>query len=443
MQKEKSSKLLRVILLFILQLIVLPIALILLYVLSIYVTSGYGGGKLAAMITIILVILLFIVANKVYLKRNKIQHIIFVIILFLFSALVVYTIIPVASTAVIEGKEKNMVNVPTNYWKLTTGSNIAYYKLNATRNSLKKEFPIIFLHGGPGAYVRQIDLDFFSLFTNDGYDVYLYDQAGGGRSGLLDKSNYSHDRNIRDFESIINVIKAKKYIVIGQSYGGSLLAHLAADERISKRIYKAIYSEPGITLSSNLSDNEKKYASSPFVNGEPFLPPLRLIISMLIDPKGEFATQNEYINYFIENPSLIQGIFSTAYPKDDSIRVPKVNIEALNFSVNRIITSEVANYKSKEQLAENYKKQHVPSMLMLGESSYIERNGPLDLMLINPNFNRVQYLKGVGHLLWNGLDDNNQKAKKVIDDFLNNKDSSIPNYPKTLSEVEEFYNKGL
>lgn len=83
------------------------------------------------------------------------------------------------------------------------------------------------------------------------------------------------------------------------------------------------------------------------------------------------------------------------------------------------------------------------SLLMLGQSSYIERNGPLDLLSINPNIKRVQYLTGVGHLLWNGLDKNDMRVKHIMDDFLNGRTSSVRNYPRTASEISEFYKKGL
>src|SRR5690606_12306551 len=136
------------------------------------------------------------------------------------------------------------------------------YKLSADKNVSKKETPIIFLHGGPGAYVRQIEISFFSEFTKDGYDVYLYDQAGAGRSDLLPKEQYAHTRNIKDFEAIADEIKASKYIVSRQSDGGYLLAHLAADEKMSKSILKAIYAEPGVTLQSDVPDDQRIFSKS-------------------------------------------------------------------------------------------------------------------------------------------------------------------------------------
>ncbi|MDQ0593632.1 pimeloyl-ACP methyl ester carboxylesterase [Chryseobacterium ginsenosidimutans] len=425
-----------------LQTLVLPVLLLIIYGLSIYITSGYGQGKLAAAISIALALLLLVFAKKTGLLKSKVRYISFLLVTAIFGVFVVYTIVPVASSAV-PTEEKDFVGVSTRYWTLSTGSHIAYYKLSAADHSQKKEFPIIFLHGGPGAYVRQIDIDFFSEFTKDGYDVYLYDQAGSGRSGLLNKSSYSHLRNIQDVAAIIDIIKAKKYIVIGQSYGGSLLAHLSANEKTSKRIDKAIYAEPGVTLESAVPDIQKSFAKSLPVDVGDVSLPIRLMISILIDPRGEFASQNEIVNYPVGHPKLIQSLFSEAYPKKDSAKIPKVDVGIINFSANTIISSEVTSYMPKKQLAEKYREYQVPSMLMLGESSYIERNGPLDLLSINHNIKRVQYLKGVGHLLWNGLGNSNQRAKQVIDDFLNDHNSTNPNYPRTKAEVADFYKKRL
>lgn len=419
----------------------LPILFLILYGICIYATNGLYQGKLAAVLSSAAIIFFYIGLRKINTVKSRIKQMGWLLSFLIFFTFVIYTLIPVASSGDVH-KEKDFENVPTRYWNLKTGSRIAYYKLPADKNLPKKETPIIFLHGGPGAYVRQIEISFFSEFTKDGYDVYLYDQAGAGRSDLLPKEEYDHIRNIKDFEAITDEIKAKKYIVIGQSYGGSLLAHLAADEKISKRIFKAIYAEPGVTLPGDLPDDQRVFSKSKPVAVNDVSFPVRIMISLLINPKGKFAPQNEVVNYLTDHPALIQSLFAEAYPEKDSARVPKVDRGIINFSANTIVKSEVNFYATKKDLAEKYRKYKVPSMLLIGESSYIERNAPLDLLAVNPNITRVQYIKGVGHLLWNGLDHNNQRVKKVIDDFLNDHDSEIPNYP-TRQDINDFYKRKL
>jgi len=434
----KILKTIRNTIIILLQLVIIPALLLVFYIALIYFTNGYGNGLIAAVLTTFLAILLLYILFKRGWASNKFKFAGLFLPVILSLAFIIYTLIPVASSGKIN-KVPGPAHVTTKYWNLDTGSRIAYYKLPAKIGTVKKTTPIIFLHGGPGAYVRQRDIDFFSMFTDDGYDVYLYDQAGGGRSDLLPKALYSHQRNIHDFEAIINIINAKQYIVVGQSYGGTLLAHIAATEKLSKRIAKAIYAEPGVSVASKSEDN-KVFAKSPHASPGDVSLPVRLLISILICPKGEFTSQNETINYLLDNKPLIQGLFKESYPKKDTAIIPTVDISVINFAANSAIKLDAV--RPADDLAINYKRYKVPSMLMLGESSYIERNAPMDLLLINPNIKSVQYVQGVGHILWNGLYSNNKRVKKIMDQFLNNQNTDVPNYPDK-NTIEAFLKQRL
>lgn len=46
-------------------------------------------------------------------------------------------------------------------------------------------------------------------------------------------------------------------------------------------------------------------------------------------------------------------------------------------------------------------------------------------------------MPGVGHHMWNGLDDNNDRAAAVVDAFLQDEPAPLPNYP-TRDEVPAF-----
>ncbi|QRY55871.1 alpha/beta fold hydrolase [Sphingobacterium siyangense] len=433
-------KTLKIIIGILFQIVFVPAFLLVLYLGLIYLTNGLGMGLVAGLLSIFTtLILLFYRYKKTRKTYQKVTFLSSLIPGIIFIAFVAYTLVPVAYSGSIP-KFPDPKGVDVKYWKLETGSSIAYYKLSAKSGITKKSTPIIFLHGGPGAYVRQIEINFFTLFTNDGYDVYLYDQAGSGRSGLLPKNAYSHERNIKDFEAIINTINAKQYIVIGQSYGGSLLAHITADENLNKRIAKAIYAEPGASVSSDLDEDKKTFSRSPNALTDDINLPVRLLISILISPKGEFTSQNEIINYFFDHQQLIQDLFTESFPEKDKGRIPRVDLSVINFAANGAI--KLNSTKPSEELSLAYKKYRIPSLLILGESSYVERNAPMDLLKINENITEVQYIKGVGHILWDGLDNNNRRIKKVIDDFLNNTISDIPNYPNR-SQINDFLNKKL
>jgi hypothetical protein len=46
----------------------------------------------------------------------------------------------------------------------------------------------------------------------------------------------------------------------------------------------------------------------------------------------------------------------------------------------------------------------------------------------DPAIQRTQYMPGVGHHMWNGLDDNNTRAAAVIMAFLQDKPAPLPNF---------------
>lgn len=114
-------------------------------------------------------------------------------------------------------------------WDLPTGSTVAVRSIAARGE--RRSTPIVFLHGGPGAY--SVDLpptvDVVSRLSADGYDVYFYDQVGGGLSARLDDiSEYTLDRHLRDLEAFYERIDSEKMILIGSSGGASLGANYMA-----------------------------------------------------------------------------------------------------------------------------------------------------------------------------------------------------------------------
>ena len=56
---------------------------------------------------------------------------------------------------------------------------------------------------------------------------------------------------------------------------------------------------------------------------------------------------------------------------------------------------------------------------------------------MTPPSSATQYMPGVGHHMWNGLDDNNDRAAAVITAFLQDKPAPLPNYP-TCDEIPVF-----
>ncbi len=148
---------------------------------------------------------------------------------------------------------KPRVPEAVDYWDLETGSRIAYLKFPAENKT--KEEPVIFLHGGPGGAVVSFQpiTDVISALSKDGYDVYFYDQIGGGLSGRLKNiRDYQLSRHVLDLDQIRKKIKAEKMILIGESNGGVLSAHYAA--AYPENVKRLVLISPGELLSQEWDD---------------------------------------------------------------------------------------------------------------------------------------------------------------------------------------------
>lgn len=120
------------------------------------------------------------------------------------------------------------VRAGTQYWDLPTGSKIAY--IHSKANKTPQPYPIIYLHGGPGGFISDQQINFFSQLSDDGYEVYLYDQVGSGNSERLENiGEYTATRHLADLEAIVEKIGSERVILIGQSWGGILAALFAAE----------------------------------------------------------------------------------------------------------------------------------------------------------------------------------------------------------------------
>ena len=129
-----------------------------------------------------------------------------------------------------------------NYWHLPTGSRIGYVHLPA--QGTPRPTPVVVLHGGPGVADLAGAAAYFGKLTRDGFDVYVYDQAGTGHSArLADPGQYTMARAVADLEAIRGQIGAGRLVLIGHSGGAQVAAgYLAAHGR---HVERAVFSSPG------------------------------------------------------------------------------------------------------------------------------------------------------------------------------------------------------
>jgi len=146
----------------------------------------------------------------------------------------------------VPNSDQYVISVPdqVEFWDLPTGSTVAIRKIEG-QGAIKSE-PIIYLHGGPGAYSVswQPTVEAMSKLSAEGHDIYLYDQVGGGLSErLANISEYSLERHIDDLEAMRQLIGVDQVNLLGSSFGATLAANYMA--KYPSHVSKAVFFSPG------------------------------------------------------------------------------------------------------------------------------------------------------------------------------------------------------
>ena len=106
--------------------------------------------------------------------------------------------------------------------RLSTGSNVAVARIPAAGPGPALKTPLVFLHGGPGAYVRDTDLEMLRAIAAQGVEVVTFDQAGAGLSDRLGVREYSLARAVADLEALREELGSDRLSIMGQSWGSML-----------------------------------------------------------------------------------------------------------------------------------------------------------------------------------------------------------------------------
>jgi proline iminopeptidase len=130
----------------------------------------------------------------------------------------------------------------TEWVSLPTGSRLAYQELHATGTA--RPTPVVFLHGGPGVADMAGDIPYLRRLADAGWNTYVYDQLGAGRSTRLsDPDGYTMARAVADLDAFRQAIAAPRIDVLGYSWGSTLAAaYLAAHP---DRVAEAVFASPG------------------------------------------------------------------------------------------------------------------------------------------------------------------------------------------------------
>ncbi|MFF8271395.1 alpha/beta fold hydrolase [Streptomyces sp. NPDC016562] len=328
--------------------------------------------------------------------------------------------------------------VATQHWSLATGSRVAVYHYPPAGPGARQAVPLVYLHGGPVRGISVLDHRFLHLLARRGYDVYAYEQAGGGRSALLPMSQYTVSRSVRDLAAFVDHLGKGKVDVLGFSSGGAVLTRALADPDVAGRLHRAVIAEPGPMdgPTARVSGHKGRpsargLAPAPTGPRSTHVPRYAVAFGLmrlgLLTPETGLVGQAEGDNAF--TAADLGGDTASAYCARDAHRIP-VEDTPQNFSFSPAASLRVQQtVRDSPSLAPQLGRSRTPAMLMIAECSSQLRQWATDVLAHDPAVERTQYMPGVGHHMWNGLDDNDERAAAVISAFLQDEPAPLPNYP--------------
>jgi len=327
---------------------------------------------------------------------------------------------------------KQVLPEETKYWNLETGSKVAYWYYEA--NGDKKDNPIVYVHGGPGAHVRNIDREYFKTFTEQGYDVILYDQPGGGFSDYLHVNEYSMDRFINDLEFIRKKLEADQMILVGQSFGARICAYYAS--AYENRVESIIFAGPGGLRSTTIkkeikNTKELERSDIEFASGKSdafkprFNEMIRFAFSILMCKLGgetivdQFISQKEITAYATR---MIPEAIGRAYHKKYKHLVPTITSGGINVIVNVLMHNKYD--KISTTMINKLSTSDIPVLILRSAYDYVPWSDTRYYKDVFKNHYLV-YIPESGHIAWsvNKIDTSNS-----INNFLSGNTDKLTCY---------------
>lgn len=287
------------------------------------------------------------------------------------------------------------------YWTLSTGSRIAYLKVPAI--GARKPTPIIVIHGGPGAFeVTSADSrTYFSPYARYGYDVYFYDQIGSGLSARLsDVSQYTVARHVADLEAIRKRIGARRVVLVGGSWGGTLIANYLAAH--PGHVARAILTSPAAinytewkrpvsSMSSRLPP-ERRLQWDRFFN-RPRLLAWALLAQVSPRAAGNFVSNTELDRYMDSS----FGLWSSALACNPAHVPHRAAVNGFGLAASIMTQSDPAMRHANPEA--RLRRDHTPVLIVTGPCNYIAWPVTYQYRRTLPNSTLV-VLPGAGHVVY-------------------------------------------
>ncbi|PLX10479.1 MAG: hypothetical protein C0598_10260 [Marinilabiliales bacterium] len=300
----------------------------------------------------------------------------------------------------------------TEYWELSTGSKIGYYKVESL--SENKNSPIIYLHGGPGGMIKDEIIEALQPISAFGHDLYFYDQIGSGHSARLDDiGEYSVSRHKADLKEIIEEINSEKVIIIGHSWGCLLAINYLQD--YPEKVERIILEGPGPILPINRQ-----------LAGE--IPPdsLNLIKPELTNEEGNRRAENLRIKLISKYAFVFNRKLTSDKEVDDYFTYLNGELNKSTYCranqakqykggsgyYSHIMT--VKSFNDVEDKRERLKNIQIPVLILRGQCDNQKWGFAKEYLDLLSNSHLV-IIENTGHDLVTG---NKDKYYDLIDDFL-------------------------
>ncbi|MFC5183805.1 alpha/beta fold hydrolase [Actinomadura harenae] len=416
-----------------------------LFLVSIVLTDGAASGFAAWAATLALALAVAFWRSR---RRARAARLVPFVPVLVAAALTVTVCVPTVSTT--RRLPPDLPFVATDHWSLSTGSRVAVYHYPPTGSGPRHPIPLVYLNGGPVRGISVLDHRFLRLLAGRGYDVYTYEQAGGGRSDLLPMGEYTISRSVRDLGAFVQRLGKGKADVLGFSSGGALLTRALAEPSVAARLHRAVVAEPGPMdgPTAKLGGHKGRPSArglAPAMTGPRSTRVPRYAVTFglmrlgLLSPGTGLVGQAEGVNAF--TAADLGSDTASAYCARDAHRIPTEDT-ADNFSFSAAASLHIQQtVKDSPSIAPQLRRSKTPAMLMIAECSSQIRQWETTVLATDLAVQRTQYMPGVGHHMWNGLDGDNDRAAAVITAFLQDRPAPLPNYP-TREQIPAFLSEG-
>jgi pimeloyl-ACP methyl ester carboxylesterase len=347
-----------------------------------------------------------------------------------------YVLVPLASSTL----APLPLNAAVQMWPTGQGRSVAVYHYRSDA-AARRNLTIVFVHGGPGGYIRDFDRDFFATFAKAGFDVVLYDQFGAGYSPLGDTTAaYTHEKNIDDLAAVMARLNTP-VVLVGQSYGATLVTSALVRDDVRKRVSFVVLTDPGkipgasIAVAKTMSE---KSTTAP----DATLTPTLSVAAKLVAPRAmltaflpagqRFAPQEEIINHY--TPDVQRILVSSAFCKGDTALLASFQPLRFNMLANASISRS-----ARSAVKPDLQQLAAPVMMLLGQCSYVPRGRAMEYFGVY-QVARAHLIEGVGHVVW-GNAKGQQATRDAIIRFVDNVPGALPNDP-TRASADSFAASG-